>query len=237
MDLGYAGPSRYGKTTWRLERLLGCEAEDEVDYGGVAPGFPLPVGGCLQATTSATKATQQPSTTGRPERRTGLVRLHRKWLGFFGIEPRASATDLVRPRGSKPNPGEVEPHVELCHTDGGDRLDTAQLQAREVFVLDHFIPQQIRKVLVYPKPISMAWGPTKLRSFCTDTLGVEPRRNTAFLFTNKKQDTLLLYLVDEDGDQAITKKLDRGAFLMPTAKPDGAPFVTMRRSALSKLFR
>jgi hypothetical protein len=104
-------------------------------------------------------------------------------------------------------------------------------------VLDQFIPQQIRKILIYPKPISMAWGATKLRSFCVEELGVEPRRNTAFLFTNKKQDTLLLYLVDEDGDQTLTKKLDRGAFLVPTAKPDGPPFVTMRRSALSKLFR
>jgi hypothetical protein len=111
------------------------------------------------------------------------------------------------------------------------------LVAREVIVLDLFIPRQIKKVLVYPKPINMRWGATKLRSFCTDTLGVEPEPDTAFLFTNKKQDTLLLYLVAEDGDQTITKKLDRGAFLVPTAKPDGPPFVTFRRSALSKLFR
>jgi hypothetical protein len=43
--------------------------------------------------------------------------------------------------------------------------------------------------------------------------------------------------VDEDGDRTVTKKLDKGAFLLPTADPDGAPFVTMRRSALAKLFR
>lgn len=104
-------------------------------------------------------------------------------------------------------------------------------------MLDLLIPRQINKVLIYPKPISMRWGLTKLRSFCTNTLGIEPRPDTAFLFTNKKQDTLLLYLVSEDGDQSLTKKLDRGAFLVPTAKPDGAPFVTVRRSALSKLFR
>jgi hypothetical protein len=61
--------------------------------------------------------------------------------------------------------------------------------------------------------------------------------DTAFLFTNKKQDTLLLYLVCEGGDQTVTKKLDRGAFLVPTVVPGGSPFVTVRRSALSKLFR
>lgn len=104
-------------------------------------------------------------------------------------------------------------------------------------MLDVLIPPQIQKVLVYPKPINMRWGATKLRSFCADMLGVEPRFDTAFLFTNKKQDTLLLYLVDEDGDQTLTRKLDKGAFLVPTTMPDGAPFVTVRRSALAKLFR
>lgn len=104
-------------------------------------------------------------------------------------------------------------------------------------MLDLLIPPQINKVLIYTKPVSMRWGATKLRSFCADTLGVEPQLDTAFLFTNRKQDTLLLFLVCEDGDQTLTKKLDRGAFLMPTAKPDGGPLVTMRRSAISTLFR
>ncbi len=104
-------------------------------------------------------------------------------------------------------------------------------------MLDFLIPPRINEVLIYPKPVSMRWGATKLRSFCADTLGAEPELDTAFLFTNEKQDTLLLYLVCEDGDQTLTKKLDRGAFLLPTADPNGSPFVTMRRSALSKLFR
>lgn len=104
-------------------------------------------------------------------------------------------------------------------------------------MLDAFIPPWIKTVFIYPKPINVRWGATKLRSFCADTLGVEPRLDMAFLFTNKKQDTLLLYLVDEDGDQTLSKKFYKGAFLVPTANTDGSPFVTMRRSALSKLFR
>lgn len=114
---------------------------------------------------------------------------------------------------------------------------SVRLPAREVTLLDLLIPRQINKVLIYPKPVSMRWGATKLRSFCADTLGVEPRPDMAFLFTNKKQDTLLLYLVSEDGDQTLMKKLDRGAFMLPLAQPDGPPFVSVRRSALSKLFR
>lgn len=104
-------------------------------------------------------------------------------------------------------------------------------------MLDLFVPRQINNVLIYSKPISMRWREAKLRSFCADTLGVEPRPDVAFLFTNKKQDTLLLYFVSEGGDQIVTKKLDRGAFLVPATQPDGAPFVAVRRSALSRLFR
>lgn len=106
-----------------------------------------------------------------------------------------------------------------------------------MIVLGLLIPPQIKTVLVYPKPISMRWGVTKLRSFCAQMLGIEPRPDTAFLFTNKGQDTLLLYVVSDGGEQTLTKKLDRGAFLLPTAKPGGTAFVAVRRSALSKLFR
>ena len=150
---------------------------------------------------------------------------------------RAEVASSSLPGPARPNPGGVEPDVELCQTEPRARIDRVQPPAPEVVLLDLFIPPQIKKVLVYPRPISMRWGATKLRSFCNDTLGVEPQPDTAFLFTNKKQDTLLLYLVCEDGDQTLTKKLDRGAFLLPTAKPDGPPFVTVRRSAISKLFR
>ncbi len=131
----------------------------------------------------------------------------------------------------------VEPGVSSCESGAASEIESALVSPREVTMLDLFIPPQINKVLVYPKPVNMRWGATKLRSFCTDMLGSEPKTDTAFLFTNKKQDTLLLYLVDEDGDRTLMKKLDRGTFLMPTAKPGGVPFITMRRSALSKLLR
>ncbi|MEZ4443715.1 MAG: IS66 family insertion sequence element accessory protein TnpB [Polyangiaceae bacterium] len=104
-------------------------------------------------------------------------------------------------------------------------------------MIDLLIPSRIRTILIYPEPINMRWGTTKLRAFCTDMLGTEPPLDTAFLFTNKKQDTLLLYLVSEDGDQTLQKKLEQGAFLVPTTKPGGPPFVTVRRAAISKLFR
>ena len=76
----------------------------------------------------------------------------------------------------------------------------------------------------------------KLRAICSDTIGIEPDRWTAFLFTNKSRDCLLVYSMDDSGDQTVMKKLDKGAFLLPA--PDSQqPFVTMKPSALSRLFR
>jgi hypothetical protein len=168
-------------------------------------------------------------------------------VGEASIKRWNSAKRCVRPNraelsvepypGRPTSGGDLEPDVELCHTGTERRTETVRLSAREVIVFDLLIPPQIDKVLIYSKPVSMRWGATKLRSFCADTLGSDPQPDTAFLFTNKKQDTLLLYLVCEDGDQTLMKKLDRGAFVVPIAKPGGDSFVSVRRSALPKLFR
>lgn len=68
-------------------------------------------------------------------------------------------------------------------------------------------------------------------------IGVEPDPFTAFLFTNKKRDCLLLFSTPRSGDQTITKKLTKGALLLPAPEPDGKAFVTMRPAVLSSLFR
>ena len=46
---------------------------------------------------------------------------------------------------------------------------------------------------------------------------------------------LLLYSTHPDGDQTLTKKIEKGAFIMPA--PGGAPSITMRPSILSRMFR
>ena len=68
-------------------------------------------------------------------------------------------------------------------------------------------------------------------------VGLEPASSTAFLFTNAKRDGLLLYCVDEDGDRVIQKKLEKGAFLLPAPESEGAAYVSLKRSMLSRLFR
>lgn len=40
-------------------------------------------------------------------------------------------------------------------------------------------------------------------------------RSIAVLFQNRARDALILYLLDANGDRCLTKRLDRGAFLLP----------------------
>jgi hypothetical protein len=104
-------------------------------------------------------------------------------------------------------------------------------------MLKQLMPANLKRVVVYLQPISMRWGTTKLRALCEQELGIEPDSATAFLFVNKSHDSLLLYSMDPDGDRTLMKKIEKGAFMMPAPGPDGAPFIIMRPSILSRMFR
>jgi IS66 Orf2 like protein len=104
-------------------------------------------------------------------------------------------------------------------------------------MLDLFIPACTTRVVVYLHPINLRWGPPKLRAFCTETVGIEPDYHTAFIFTNKACDTLLMYSLDGYDGQTLTKKLTKGAFLLPAASDESAPYVIMKPSMIGKLFR
>ena len=104
-------------------------------------------------------------------------------------------------------------------------------------MIKHLIPANLKRVVLYLQPISMRWGTTKLRSLCRDKLGIEPDFSTAFLFVNKSHDCLLVYSTDSNGDRTLMKKLEKGAFIVPAPEPEGAPFIVMRPSILSRMFR
>jgi hypothetical protein len=104
-------------------------------------------------------------------------------------------------------------------------------------MLELFLPAHARRVVVYLNPINMRWSGDKLRSFCSDVLNIEPEPSTAFLFTNTRRDCLLVYSTGGSGDQTLMKKLDKGAFLLPTPDDEKKPFVIMKRSMLARLFR
>ena len=104
-------------------------------------------------------------------------------------------------------------------------------------MLQALLPASATRIVVYLKPINMRLGPAKLRELCSGTIGIEPDARTAFLFTNKSRDTLLMYFEDSTGDQTIMKKLEKGSFLLPAPKTEGESFVIMRPKVLSRLFR
>jgi len=104
-------------------------------------------------------------------------------------------------------------------------------------MLDRFIPAFATRVVVYLHPINVRWGATKLRAFCTETLGIAPDYSTAFVFANKARDCLLMYSLDDADGQVLLKKLNRGAFLLPAASDGETPYVIMRPKMLSRLFR
>ena len=106
-----------------------------------------------------------------------------------------------------------------------------------VRMLEVFLPKTTERVIVYLEPMNMRWGVERLRRFCREDLEIEPDAATSFVFVNKARDILLLYFVDEDGDQTIVKKLDKGAFLLPAPDANGARFVDMAPSMLPRLFR
>jgi hypothetical protein len=103
-------------------------------------------------------------------------------------------------------------------------------------MLDMFIPPSTRRLVFYPMPINVRWGPDRLRILCERELGLTLDRATAVVFHNRKKDTLVLYTLDESGDRCITKKLKRGAFLLPVPA-EGQKYVVLAASTVARLFR
>jgi hypothetical protein len=103
--------------------------------------------------------------------------------------------------------------------------------------LKHLLPANLKRVVIYLQPINMRWGPTKLRALCRGEMGIAPDSATAFLFVNKSHNSLMVYSTDADGDRTLTKKLEKATFVMPAPRPGGEPFIIMRPSMLSRMFR
>jgi len=103
-------------------------------------------------------------------------------------------------------------------------------------MIDLFLPSSTKRLIVYPTATDARWGPERLRAACERLLGVELDRSTAVLFHNRGRDTLVLYSLDADGDRCITKKLDRGVFLLPVPVA-GQKYVVLDASKVGTLFR
>jgi hypothetical protein len=102
-------------------------------------------------------------------------------------------------------------------------------------IVASLLPSSATRVVVYLQPISMSYGDVRLRQLCRDVLGMEPDPLTAFLFTNKQRNCLLLYSAPSTGDRTLLKKLERGTFPLPV--PDeGQTYAVMKPTVLRRLF-
>ena len=103
-------------------------------------------------------------------------------------------------------------------------------------MIDLLLPTSTKRLIVYPTAIDTRWGLDRLRAACETALGAGLDHATAVLFHNRAQDVLVLYTLDDEGDRSLTKKLDRGVFLLPMPAV-GEKYVVLPRAKIRTLFR
>lgn len=103
-------------------------------------------------------------------------------------------------------------------------------------MLETLIPPSTQRLILYPTPVNVRWGPARLRQACESDLGLTLDPTTAVLFHNRKKDTLVLYTLDSNGDRCITKRVDRGTFLLPLPAPE-EEYVVLSAAKVKSLFR
>jgi hypothetical protein len=94
---------------------------------------------------------------------------------------------------------------------------------------------RFRNAYLFQRPINMRWGENKLTALCKEEIGVEPKVGDAFLFYNRKQDSLKLFFRDHQGPNDVQKLLTRGGFMLP-APVDGQAFTKIVPSLIPRLF-
>jgi tetratricopeptide (TPR) repeat protein len=90
-------------------------------------------------------------------------------------------------------------------------------------VLRAFLPERADRVLVHLLPVSMRFGPEKLRALVEETLQRQPAQGDVFVFTNARRTSLLLYFLDDTGERTLERRLS-GKVALPELHDDGLPW-------------
>lgn len=94
----------------------------------------------------------------------------------------------------------------------------------------------VKFVHLYPWPINIRWGETKLIQLCKNEMGLDPKQGGVFLFFNRKKDQMKLFFLDETGSQEMLKLLPKGGFMVPTPQA-GEKSIKLSKDKLNSLFR
>jgi hypothetical protein len=81
----------------------------------------------------------------------------------------------------------------------------------------------------------MRWGERKLTEVCKDHLQIVPEIGDAFLFFNRKRDTLKLFYRDEMGSSELSKLMPKGGFILP-APMESEMFVKISPKLVPRVF-
>lgn len=96
------------------------------------------------------------------------------------------------------------------------------------------IPRSV-EVFVGLDPIDLRWGFDRLAGIASEYLGRDARSGALFVFFGRRQSAVKVLFFDGTGMCMLYKRLDRGAFQIPTAPP-GARSITIEQYALDALF-
>ena len=90
------------------------------------------------------------------------------------------------------------------------------------------------RVLMCTSPTDMRKGFDTLAALVRDGLGYDPLSGHLFLFVGRRRDRIKILYWDRDGYALWYKRLEKGTFRMPVAKPDSAS-VELKASELAML--
>ncbi|MCC7071774.1 MAG: IS66 family insertion sequence element accessory protein TnpB [Deltaproteobacteria bacterium] len=103
-------------------------------------------------------------------------------------------------------------------------------------LLGALLPKNAKRALFYLLPIRMSWGPKKLKAIIDETLSEGVDDDTAYVFTNSKRDSLLVYWRTDNGEQTMQRQAQEGAFVYP-GYADGLPWASVESKSLRNLMR
>lgn len=90
------------------------------------------------------------------------------------------------------------------------------------------------RVLLCTSPTDMRKGFDTLAVLVRDDLGDDPLSGHLFLFVGRRRDRLKILYWDRDGYALWYKRLEKGTFRIPVAKPDAAS-IELKASELAML--
>ncbi|HUE28591.1 MAG TPA: IS66 family insertion sequence element accessory protein TnpB [Solirubrobacteraceae bacterium] len=90
-------------------------------------------------------------------------------------------------------------------------------------------------IFVATTAVDLHWSFDRLAGLVREQLGGDPRSETLFVFHNKRRTHLKLLWHDGTGYCVLYKRLDRGAYRIPMAIPQGASRVVVSERELHLL--